>query len=52
MIIGSVPILGWVISFFGWLAIFILVVMGIIKALQGEKWELPYLGRLASKINL
>jgi len=29
-----------------------LSVLGIINALQGKKWEMPYLGKYAKKINL
>ena len=35
-----IPIIGWMIN----VILAVLAVIGIIKALQGEKWELPVLG--------
>lgn len=53
MILGMVPILGWLIILpFGWLAITILSVLGIINVLQGKRWEMPYIGKYAEKIDL
>ena len=53
MVLGMIPILGWLIILpLGWLAILILSILGIINALQGKKWEMPYLGKYAEKINL
>ena len=40
-----IPIIGWIIN----LIIGILAIIGIIKSLQGEKWELPLLGGTAAK---
>ena len=53
MILGMVPILGWLIILpFGWLAITILSILGIINVLQGKKWKMPYIGQYAEKIDL
>jgi len=53
MVLGMIPILGWLIVLpFGWLLIVILSILGIINALQGKKWEMPFLGKYAGKINL
>lgn len=53
MVLGMIPILGWLIILpLGWLAIVILSVLGIVNALQGKKWEMPYLGKYAAKIHL
>jgi len=53
MILGMLPIIGWLIILpFGSLFLLILAVLGLINALQGKKWEMPYLGKYAKKINL
>ncbi len=53
MILGMVPMLGWLIILpFGWLAITILSILGIINVLQGKKWKMPYIGQYAEKIDL
>lgn len=52
MVIGWIPILGWLIFFVGGISILIFSIMGIIKALQGEYWEMPLVGQYAKKINL
>jgi len=51
-IIGVVPVLGWLIGFFGWIVVIIFTVLGFVNALQGRKWKMPYLGKFAKKINL
>ncbi|MFA5020834.1 MAG: hypothetical protein WC517_02115 [Patescibacteria group bacterium] len=43
--IGLIPVFGWFIN----LIILILAIIGIIKALSGQKWELPILGETAKK---
>jgi uncharacterized membrane protein len=40
-----IPVIGWLIN----LVIGILAIIGIIKALTGERWELPLLGGVATK---
>ena len=53
MILGIIPILGWFIILpFGWLIIVVMSILGIINALQGKKWEMPFLGKYAKQINL
>jgi uncharacterized membrane protein len=51
-VVGS--LIFWI-PFFGWL-LFILVVVvavvGLLKTLAGEYWEMPVLGEYAKKINL
>lgn len=51
-IIGFIPFLGWIISFFGFWLVLVLSLAGIIKTLSGEKWEMPFLGQYAKKFNL
>ncbi|MBU1165164.1 hypothetical protein KKA15_06435 [Patescibacteria group bacterium] len=43
-----VPIFGWILG----TVAFVLAIVGIIKALNGEWWEIPVVGSLAKKINL
>lgn len=50
--IGLVPILGWIAAAIGTIALLILSVLGILKALAGEYWEMPYLNEYAKKINI
>jgi uncharacterized membrane protein len=51
-VIGMIPVLGWLVGFFGWIAATILSVLGIVAALVGRYWEMPFLGSYAKKINL
>ncbi|MFH1890904.1 MAG: DUF4870 domain-containing protein [Candidatus Kuenenbacteria bacterium] len=53
MVLGMIPVLGWLIILpLGWLFLVILSILGIINALQGKKWKMPYVGKYAEKINL
>lgn len=51
-IIGSFvfwfPLIGWAAA----VAVFVFNVIGLVKAFQGEKWEMPIIGDLAKKINI
>lgn len=47
-----VPVLGWLVAFFVGIAFVVLMVIGIIKALAGEMWEMPVLGKYAKQLNL
>jgi uncharacterized membrane protein len=51
VIIGQVPVLGWTISFVMGVGILILLLMGIINALNGEEKPLPIIGQYAEKLN-
>ena len=51
--IGNIiPVLGQIVWFVGSIALLILVVMGMMKAMAGEMWVMPYLGKYASQIKL
>lgn len=58
LILFIVEIVGWLvfwIPLIGWLlflAILVLAIMGIMNALQGVWWEMPYLGKYAKRVNL
>jgi uncharacterized membrane protein len=52
MILGMIPVIGLLlipVSFIVWIGIFVLVVVCMIKAYQGQKWKLPVIGDLAEK---
>lgn len=51
-VIGMVPILGWLVSFLGHIVVAILAVLGIVAALVGRYWEMPFLGEYAKKVNI
>lgn len=42
--IAIVPILGWLIAFFGWIAAFVLMVIGVLNAAGGKIKPLPIIG--------
>lgn len=48
MFVFWIPLIGWLL----WLAVVILNIVAIIKALQGEFWEIPLFGQLRNKFNL
>lgn len=51
-LIGSlifwIPVFGWLL----WVIVVIVALVGFIKALQGEYWEIPVVKEIAAKINL
>lgn len=48
MFVFWIPIIGWLL----FLAVLVMAVIGILKALTGEYWEMPILGKYAREINL
>lgn len=42
----GVPIIGWALG----LLVFLLALLGVINALSGNYWEMPFLGRYAKKM--
>lgn len=44
MIVAFIPFVGWIVSLCAWIGLFVLWVMGLIAALNGEKKPLPVLG--------
>lgn len=45
LILMLIPGIGWLIN----IAVGIVAIIGIIKALQGERWEVPVVGGMAKK---
>ncbi len=43
-----IPFVGWA----AWLSLLLVNVMAIVKTLNGERWELPILGKYAEQIKL
>lgn len=44
-VLGMVPILGWLISFFGSLFLLFLWIMGLMNAINGKEKQVPVLGK-------
>ena len=51
-VISMIPVLGWIIGFFGWIILLIVGLVAIIKTLQGHFWEIPLVGKYRSSVNL
>lgn len=48
-VIGIIPILGWLIFALGSIALMIAWIICLVNALQGKRFKLPYIGKLAEK---
>lgn len=51
-VISMVPLIGWLVGFFGWIVMLVIGLVAIIKTLQGQFWEIPVIGAYRHKINL
>ena len=40
-VVSAIPVIGWIISAIGWVALLVLTIMGAVKAFQGEYYEVP-----------
>jgi uncharacterized membrane protein len=49
VVLGFIPILGWIVAIFLQLAALILWLVLMFKAFQGEKFKLPVIGDMAEK---
>ncbi len=45
-ILWFIPVIGWLLN----ILIGVVAIVGIIKAIQGEKWELPVVGQMAKNL--
>ncbi len=55
VIFGFVPILNIIVGILGWLmllALGVLAIIGMIKALTGEYWKMPIFGDIAEKLKV
>jgi len=50
--VNIIPLLGQVVWFFGTMAFIVIMIIGIIKAMQGDFWEIPLIGHYAKSIKL
>ena len=48
-IVMVIPILGWLVGIVGYIALLIFWIMGFIAAINGEKKEVPIIGKLAQQ---
>jgi len=51
-VVMVVPILGWIVGFFGHIACFVLMIVGIVHVANGETKELPWIGKYVKALNL
>ena len=51
-VVNVIPVLGQIVWALGSIGILILVLLGIINALNGNTWEMPVLGEYAKQIKL
>lgn len=51
-VLAFIPILGWLIMFVAWVSLLVLAILGIVNALGGKYWEMPFLGKYAKEIKL
>ena len=49
-LIWVIPFIGWVIGFLGWVFCFIFSVIGLVRALRGQRWRIPVLHRFVDKV--
>jgi len=52
IILAFIPILGWLIAMAGWVILVVLMVMGIINAVNGAEKPLPILGGFAKAFKI
>ncbi|MHB1451258.1 MAG: DUF4870 domain-containing protein [Coriobacteriia bacterium] len=48
-VVSAIPVIGWIISAVGWVALLVFSVMGAIKAFQSEMWEMPVVYNLVKQ---
>lgn len=48
--VGIIPILGWMVLFFGTVLFGLLSLIGIVQVLMGNFWKMPVVGDIAEKI--
>jgi fumarate reductase subunit D len=49
MVVGMIPVIGWILSCVAPIGGLVLMIMAIMKALKGERWRIPLLADLADK---
>ncbi|MDD4995283.1 MAG: DUF4870 domain-containing protein [Patescibacteria group bacterium] len=51
-VVTLIPILGWIIGFFGTILLAVVSLIALIKALQGEAWEIPFVADFAKQLKI
>lgn len=51
-VVGVIPILGWIVAFFGSIILLIVNLIALIKVLTGNFWEIPVLGKYRHQFKL
>ena len=52
MLVAAIPLLGWLIWFFGWIIAVVFSILGILAALSGREWEMPWISDYVKKWKL
>jgi len=52
IILALIPVLGWLLAVAGWIILFVLMIMGIINAVNGQEKELPIIGKFAKNFKI
>jgi uncharacterized membrane protein len=52
MIVGWIPLIGWLIGFVVFIFAVVVSIIGILKALGGEGYEVPVIGKYAEQIKI
>lgn len=47
-----IPVFGWFVMMVAYFAVTIAAIVGLLKALEGEMWEMPVLGDYAKKLKI
>lgn len=50
LIVGVVPVIGWLLGFFGSLALLVVDLIALVKCLQGTFWEVPLVGKYRKEL--
>ena len=52
VILALIPVLGWLLAVAGWIFLFVLMIIGIINAVNGQEKELPVIGKFAKNFKI
>lgn len=52
VILAFIPVIGWILGFLIWVALLVLLIMGIINAASGKETELPVIGKFGSSFKI
>jgi uncharacterized membrane protein len=47
--VNVIPILGQIVFIIAMIGLFVMWIMALLKALKGERWEIPFIGKYAAK---